>query len=403
MYRRTAHDIDSDSDASDDSDAGDAGASRATLFAHDANMNFTQAAAKLLRSALTPNEVLTRLVMADLCDSQALATSSCFKSHEKLLLPCSRSPVAVHRFSILPEISGPLTTSLAKSAASQRRVSTGILVSNAGGWHSCEEILDPEAAGNEPEAANHWACGLEAIVSAAVGAGEGRAPDGVPSSGAVLGAREVSGWLNSSGRRAYNTMHDHGRVVEWSLVLFVCTGEEAVDVVAAAAAAAATAAAVVTAAEAATAAAAAAATAAAAAAATAAAAAAAAAAALALVAGDIAAIAISAAANKKTAPQVAACSLHGEHPEGGSLLHPEGEHPEGGSLLLKTQPDVLEPNKQSYLAIPSSPGELWLFPGSLLHAVLPRELGPDRNFESPCTQQESEQRVSVAFNVYKRV
>ena len=70
---------------------------------------------------------------------------------------------------------------------------------------------------------------------------------------------------------------------------------------------------------------------------------------------------------------------------------------------MKTQPDALEPNQQSYLAIPSRAGELWLFPGTLLHAVLPRELGPDRNVELPCTPgRESEQRVSVAFNVYSR-
>ena len=345
----------------------------------------------LLRSALTPDEVLTRLVVADLCDPQALASSSCFKSHDKLVLPCSRSPVTVHRFSILPEISEPLTASLAKSAASLRRVSTGILVSNAGGWHSCEEILDSssdevldsEAAARSAPSAVHWACGLEAIVSAAVGAIEGHAPDGVPSSGAALGAREVSGWLNSSGRFAYNTLHDHGPHVEWSVVLFVRTGEEAVDAAAASASAASAAVAV-------------------AAAAAAAAAAVAAAAALTLVGVDIAATATIAAANsnKEAEAEVIPCSLpDGRETLGGS---PRGEHPAGGSLLMKTQPDALEPNKQSYLSIPSRPGELWLFPGSLLHAVLPRELGPDRNVELPCTPgRESEQRVSVAFNVYR--
>ena len=35
----------------------------------------------------------------------------------------------------------------------------------------------------------------------------------------------VSGWLNSSGAAAFNAVHDHGREVQWSLVLFVATGE----------------------------------------------------------------------------------------------------------------------------------------------------------------------------------
>ena len=53
-------------------------------------------------------------------------------------------------------------------------------------------------------------------------------PPALPASADVpLADREVSGWLNSSGRRAYNTLHDHGRPVEWSLVLFVRTGDEA--------------------------------------------------------------------------------------------------------------------------------------------------------------------------------
>ena len=39
----------------------------------------------------------------------------------------------------------------------------------------------------------------------------------------------ISGWLNSSGRQAFNVLHDHGEDVEWSLVLFIRSGEEAAE------------------------------------------------------------------------------------------------------------------------------------------------------------------------------
>ena len=244
-YRRDSSDDDDDDDeSSDDNDDGDQSQARSTLFSKE-SLTFTEAAAILLRGATTPDEVLTRLMLTDHLEPH-LITSPCIDSHDLLLLPQHRRSARVHRFVLAPEVFLPLGAQLARVAEEQRDASGGIHVSNVDGWHSSEEMFEFGAAGSSAS----WYGGLRGALSDALHALDRDTrlaaattnaasttsaaaslplmPPALPASADVpLADREVSGWLNSSGRRAYNTLHDHGRPVEGSLVLFVRTGDEA--------------------------------------------------------------------------------------------------------------------------------------------------------------------------------
>jgi hypothetical protein len=331
MYRR-----DSSSSGDNNSSDDESPPVRSLIFAEE-SLTFTEAAAILLRGATTPDEVLFRLVLADHLQSLAIA-SPCMDSHDLMLLPQARYPARVHRFILSPAIFMPLAAQLARDAQAQRSASAGINVSNVDGWHSAEEMFHFDGNGC-------WYNGLRDTLSDALRALDCDTrgllpPTSVPD--VPLTEREVSGWLNSSGRRAYNTMHDHGGPVEWSLVLFVRTGEEVTP-------------------------------------------------------------------EEEQRPQPPQPTqppqqrqLEQRRLEQRQLDHQQqGQHPCGGSLLMKTQPDWLKPNEQSYLAVPSTPGELWAFQGDLLHAVLPREIGRGGVDADVATPLQGMQRISVAMNVYK--
>lgn len=74
-----------------------------------------------------------------------------------------------------------------------------------------------------------------------------------------------------------------------------------------------------------------------------------------------------------------------------------------GALLLTTQPDPAS-NRRSYLPVCPTPGELWCFPGTMQHAVMPRVLpsSPADLCAALSGRKSSEEayRVSVAVNVY---
>ena len=337
-------------DDDDDSSSDDEAFSRSTLF--DDSRTFTHAAAILLRGATTPDEVLTRLALSDYLQPHVI-TSPCIDSHDLLLLPQARRPARVHRFILSADTFQPLGEQLARDAQVQKSASAGIRVSNVDGWHSSEEMFDFEAARNR----TCWYDGLQGALSGALHALDCDTRLAATSSAATselastsaemrLADREVSGWLNSSGRRAYNTLHDHGKPVEWSLVLFVQTGEEACPPEE------------------------------------------------------------EEQQQQQQQQQPQPQREHVDQSDEGAReaienADADDEHPRGGCLLMKTQPDGLEPNEQAYLAVPPTPGELWAFQGDMLHAVLPRAIGRDgaQADMAPCLQ--SQQRISVAMNVYK--
>ena len=64
-----------------------------------------------------------------------------------------------------------------------------------------------------------------------------------------------------------------------------------------------------------------------------------------------------------------------------------------GALLLTTRPEPTS-RRRDYLSVRPTPGELWAFPGTMEHAVLPRRL------TSEPTAAGGALRVSVAVNVY---
>ena len=87
-----------------------------------------------------------------------------------------------------------------------------------------------------------------------------------------------------------------------------------------------------------------------------------------------------------------------------------------GSLLLKFQPRPWV-HEYTFLPVRPRPGELWLFPGYVPHAVLPRKLGAaerdddeaaapgsagDAGARAPAADGTSALRVSVACNVHPR-
>ena len=82
---------------------------------------------------------------------------------------------------------------------------------------------------------------------------------------------------------------------------------------------------------------------------------------------------------------------------------PDGPDPAPGSLLLKMQVDPDEASKFSYFSIAPTPGELWAFPGYVQHAVLPRQIGAARPATNTNTNTNtpSSQRISCAMNLYK--
>ena len=293
----------------------------------------------------------------------SLCDATFFASHDRFELPDHAAPArpqppglsssnsppttSVHRFCLSQQLREALLPALGGVALQQRRDDpVGVQVSNVGGWHGPEQLLDERAAeshggthGGTHGGSRHWYAEVHSTLLAALshlsqpshlpaaGAADGAAARVSPTSERVadtcieassgVGGQRISGWLNSSGPHAFNALHDHGSDVEWSLVLFVAAGETAA-----------------------------------------------------------------------------------EGPSTASL---------GGSLLLKTQLPQLGPlalQHHGFLPVPPVPGDLWAFPGYMPHCVMPRATrGPGDLPVPPMTrvEDESRQRVSAAFNVYSSV
>ena len=229
----------------------DTAAARASLFAA-CSASIPEAARMLLTSEFQPSsnlwetqdERLALLPAGEHQRQQASPSSLCdaFSSYDCFELPDDaapsrvqppgpkpsngRSTTSVHRFRLSQHLRATLLPALRGAALQQRRDDPlGVQVSNVGGWHATEQVLErgSEGGGSTPP----WYADVHSTLLAAVAhlsAAASPASERAEASPAEM-AKRISGWLNSNGPRAFNALHDHGRDVEWSLVLFVATGE----------------------------------------------------------------------------------------------------------------------------------------------------------------------------------
>ena len=212
--------------------AGAAGAASSTLTLDRStreelltNTSCMEAAATLLLTSHfgasqgweTHVEQLTWLSIASLRQAKLLEFDPMFSRHELYVIPDCNADGAnpattIHRFQLQAAMCASLLPSLLCAASQQRRDFAGVEVSNVGGWHSSECFFD---CSTDP-----WHEALPPIIRAAL-----VSLSCVTHHGPCGAHPVVSGWLNSSGAAAFNAVHDHGREVQWSLVLFVATGE----------------------------------------------------------------------------------------------------------------------------------------------------------------------------------
>lgn len=230
---------------------------RSSLFSSHV-MSMPEAARLLLTSVFLPTSrswetqdeqlALLRVVDHQQADPRPVCHEAYFTSHDIYRLPDAAAPTrvqpigqstfggpcetSVHRFRLEPQLREALLPAVWAAALQQRCDDPeGVRVSNVGGWHSPEQTLDPEATHGA-----HWYSDLLPTLAAVVShlqTDESRGAASAASDTSAAHAESgpvISGWLNSSGPCAFNSLHDHGRDVEWSLVLFVATGEVAGEV-----------------------------------------------------------------------------------------------------------------------------------------------------------------------------
>ena len=197
------------------------------------------AAVRLLSSQYTgagwmlTDEELTFTNIADASNACArgadtLARSSplvpCFESHSKLVL--SDNPpndgvrsTPVHRFVVKAGVAAALNAALRAHALASERSSEGVQVSNVGGFHSAESTFVRQPP--HPAECEAWYAELlEAVLWPALGTLVDEP---------CTGDHVMSGWLNASGPRAFNKLHDHGADVLWSMVYFASDGSVDAD------------------------------------------------------------------------------------------------------------------------------------------------------------------------------
>ena len=233
--------------------------------------------------------------------------------------------------------------------------------SNQGGFHS-DSVSFPLKA----DAADAWYRGVHDLVLEAIKVIEPTWRDA-----------EVYGWLNASGKYDFNCLHDHGSRDGWSAVYYAASGADmapsrprpAADVPVSTAALS-----------------------------------------LALLRGG--------APNSELLMAQSIADLRAIAARHGiSLLAAEGDLREtsalsaeaalAGALLLQTRP---EPTTLAYSVLPIAPvpGELWLFPLHVTHAVMPRAMpspegtpGPLGGSLRPSPPPGGHLRISVACNIYE--
>ena len=159
------------------------------------------------------------------------AAASVFASHLCLPLPDNPPGVGnvsgVHRFTLDAELAASLNGSLHEAAVRRRHEGQGVGVSNVNGFHTEEELFHPEAT--QPAEGSHlWYARLQDVIVEALRLAHQCAPEGDVASAATASPDAadmlISGWLNVSGRGAFNTLHEHGECAV-SAVYFVHDGQ----------------------------------------------------------------------------------------------------------------------------------------------------------------------------------
>ena len=119
----------------------------------------------------------------------------------------------VHKFVLQPGLAVRLNAQLRHSALMESQQSAGVVVSNAGGFHSATTHLDPALH------AEAWHGPLRPLLLEALHALH---PDGLVA-GCPIRHLHLTAWLNVSSPACFNQPHDHG-AVPYSAVYFVDDG-----------------------------------------------------------------------------------------------------------------------------------------------------------------------------------
>lgn len=159
------------------------------------------------------------------------AAASVFASHLRLPLPDNPPGVGtvsgVHRFTLDAELAASLNESLHDAAVRRRHEGQGVGISNVNGFHTEEELFHPEGtqpAGTVEGGPALWYARLQDILVEALRLAHQCADDGTSAASPDAADMLISGWLNVSGRGAFNTLHEHGECAV-SAVYFVDDGQ----------------------------------------------------------------------------------------------------------------------------------------------------------------------------------
>ena len=322
--------VDATVDVSDDAFAASVEAARYPAFLRAVGLSLEEVAAKLLSSQydadsnqwVTTSGRLHPIVAANCSTREIEPCAPCFESHEAFSLHDSPPPSAaghslgvteIHQFVLHGSIAAHLNGELSRHGTDAHADGGGLRRSNVGGYHSDEETFSGSSSEWYGRLHNVLIEALRMVLTSPLPSGDATDHDDEPPpvSWAHAATMRMSGWINVSSARAFNTLHDHGEA-NLSLVYFVDNGENG--------------------------------------------------------------------AGEDGAPASADAHF-------------------AGALLLKTQ---VRPWASEYGFLPIAPraGDLWVFPGYLAHAVMPRQLlRPD---EVPAAAAVGEQlRISVACNAFE--
>ena len=288
-----------------------------------------------------------------------------FAAHEKIKIPDSppiegACSTTVHRFVYAAAAAARLNTELVREAHRQNswpRNFAGVSISNIDGFHSREEAFQRKGHRGRWYSALMSDVLLPALRAIATDSGEGGAADDeAPRAAAQLDQDglpikgRLTGWINANGAHAYNCLHDHGQPddVPWSLVYFAASG------------------------------------------------------------GDMEASVASSDGKNDSGTRLASRGLA----EGPATAQTAAATDRGaaanaatdiaaGCLLLTTRPDPSSA-RRCYLEVRPTAGELWCFPGYMLHAVMPRKLRGEAGLLEAVGSafDKRASRVSIACNVY---
>ena len=162
-----------------------------------------------------------------------------FLSHWKAQLRDSVDGTAVithiHQFTLPPEDAEDINGPLRKLGARKYAARDGINRSNEGGYHSIDDIFDPDDESAWYRHVQDATLAALAIVEPAMVVNSADTAITLDSVASFKAARAVvcNGWLNASDNYDFNTLHHHGGrktdFCKWSAVYFVDGGDATLD------------------------------------------------------------------------------------------------------------------------------------------------------------------------------